>query len=179
MHIVFVLFGGRKKQFGFDRTFPLSSLSRTCIKIYRAGGNSLGYSVSCLPPDAAMGSSCLGAGARPARWEPEELCSGEGRGEKAGGVAKSHAQTLLPKEEQHAGPGGHLFSQVCSPNVIKIGATYPRSVAATARQHHGCWGTGVRREERLCCFRADGNDDDDSLSGTGRSKWRRKQQEWR
>lgn len=99
------------------------------------------------------------------------------RGE-GGGVAKSHAQTLLPKEEQHAGPGGHLFSQVCSPNVIKIGATHPRSGAAPVRQHHGRWGTGVRRDEQLCCLGADGNGDE-SLSGAGRSKWRRKRQECR
>lgn len=45
-----------------------------------------------------------------------------------GGVAESHPQMLHPKEEQHASPGGHLFSQVCSPNVIKIGAVHPRAM---------------------------------------------------
>lgn len=33
-----------------------------------------------------------------------------------------HRRSTL-KREQHASPGGHLLSQVCSPNVIKIGAT--------------------------------------------------------
>lgn len=40
-----------------------------------------------------------------------------------------HCQIFQPKEEQHASPSGHLFSQVCSPNVIKIGAAYPLSNA--------------------------------------------------
>lgn len=35
---------------------------------------------------------------------------------------ESHQQMLHPKEEQHGSPSGHLFSQVCSPNVIKTGA---------------------------------------------------------
>lgn len=77
------------------------------------------------PPDAAVGSSCLGAGARSACWGPEKLCAEE---EEGGGGAESHAQTLHPKEEQHASPGGHLFSQVCSPNVIKIGTAHPRAM---------------------------------------------------
>lgn len=36
---------------------------------------------------------------------------------------------LHPKEEQHASPSGHLFSQVCSPDVIKIGAAQPLRAA--------------------------------------------------
>lgn len=56
---------------------------------------------------------------------PEKVHTG-GREGGEGGVAESHAQTLHPKEEQHGGPGGHLFSQVCSPNVIKIGAARSR-----------------------------------------------------
>lgn len=77
-------------------------------------------------------------------------------------AAHTHTQThkLHPKEEQHASPGGHLFSQVCSPNVIKIGATHPPSNAALVRQHCGCWGISVRRKEQLCCLGADGNDDE-------------------
>lgn len=35
---------------------------------------------------------------------------------------ESHQQMLHPKEEQHGSPSGHLFSQVCSPSVIKTGA---------------------------------------------------------
>lgn len=86
---------------------------------------------------------------------------------------ESNAQTLLPKEEQHASPGGHLFSQVCSPNVIKIGAARPPSailhwyantVGARAR---------VRNAWNSCVvFGADGSDDE-SLSKRARSNWRR------
>lgn len=86
-----------------------------------------------------------------------------GREEKEWHTAThKHTQThkLHPKEEQHASPGGHLFSQVCSPNVIKIGATHPLSNAALVRQHCGCWGISVRRKEQLCCLGADGNDDE-------------------
>ncbi|KAK5927704.1 hypothetical protein CgunFtcFv8_012832 [Champsocephalus gunnari] len=61
---------------------------------------------------------------------------------------KSHTQTLHPKEEQHASPGGHLFSQVCSPNVIKIGAAHIPRNAAPVRQHCGWGGTGVRRGQQ-------------------------------
>lgn len=80
-------------------------------------------------------------------------------------------QTLHPKEEQHASPGGHLFSQVCSPDVIKIGAAHPQSDAALVSQLCGCWGMGVRRVEQLCCFGADGTDDV-SLSERGNSNQR-------
>lgn len=34
---------------------------------------------------------------------------------------ESHQQMLHPKEEQHGSLSGHLFSQVCSPSVIKTG----------------------------------------------------------
>lgn len=68
-------------------------------------------------------------------------------------MVESHPQMLHPKEEQHAGPGGHLFSQVCSPNVIKIGAAHPPpNNAALVRQRCRCWGMGGRRVEQLCCF---------------------------
>lgn len=102
-----------------------------------------------------------------------DLTAGEREGGGGGGVAESHTQTLHPKEEQHASPGGHLFSQVCSPNVIKIGAAHPPSNAALVRQHCGCWGMGVRREEQLCCFGADGTGDE-SLSERRKSQWRRR-----
>lgn len=64
-------------------------------------------------------------------------------GEGRAGVAESHTQTLHPKEEQHASPGGHLFSQVCSPNVIKIGAAHPPEQCCTGTPTlwvlgHGC-----------------------------------------
>lgn len=97
-------------------------------------------------------------------------------GEGRGGVVESHTQMLHPKEEQHVSPGGHLFSQVCSPNVIKIGAAQPPSNATLVRQHCGCWGMGVRHKEQLCYFGADGTDDE-SLSERGKSKWRRKRKE--
>lgn len=35
---------------------------------------------------------------------------------------ESQQQVLHPKEEQHGSLSGHLFSQVCSPSVIKTGA---------------------------------------------------------
>lgn len=58
-------------------------------------------------------------------------------------MAESHTQTLHPKEEQHASPSGHLFSQVCSPNVIKIGAAHPPEQCCTGTPApwvpgHGC-----------------------------------------
>lgn len=81
-------------------------------------------------------------------------------------MAESHTQMLHPKEEQHASLGGHLFSQVCSPNVIKIGAAYPPSNAALENQNCVCRGTVVRRGEQLCCFGADGTDDE-SLTEKG------------
>lgn len=49
------------------------------------------------------------------------------------GGEELHSQIFRPKEKQHASPGGHLFSQVCSPNAIKIGAAYPLSNAALVR----------------------------------------------
>lgn len=61
-------------------------------------------------------------------------------------MAESHKQSLHPKEEQHAGSGGHLFSQVCSPSVIKIGATHPTSDAALVLQI--CVFHGHERETR-------------------------------
>ncbi|KAK5867080.1 hypothetical protein PBY51_011599 [Eleginops maclovinus] len=61
---------------------------------------------------------------------------------------KAIMQMHQPKEEQHASPGGHLFSQVCSPNVIKIGAAHIPRNAAPVRQHPGSGGTGVRREQQ-------------------------------
>lgn len=68
-------------------------------------------------------------------------------------------------------PGGHLFSQVCSPSVIKIGAARPPSDATLVRQHCGCRGMGVRHKEQLCHFGADGTDDE-SRSERSRSKWK-------
>lgn len=61
---------------------------------------------------------------------PETLCAEE-EGEEVGGggAVESHKQMLHPKEEQHASPSGHLFSQVCSPDVIKIGAAQPLRAA--------------------------------------------------
>lgn len=111
------------------------------------------------------------SGPGPPAGDPRHSVWEEGDGR--GGVAESHTRTLHPKEEQHASPGGHLFSQVCSPNVIKIGAAHPPSNDALVRQHCGCRGMGVRRAEQLCCFGADGSDDE-SLTERGRSKWRRK-----
>lgn len=162
-----------EKLHGFDHTFSLSSVSRTCIKIYRAGGKAWGpvFPVPCLMPPWALPVWVSGPGL-PAGNLSNSVPK---RGREREGVAESHTQTLHPKEEQHASPSGHLFSQVCSPNVIKIGATHPPSNVALVRQHRGCWGMGVRREEQLCCFGADGNDDE-SLSGKGRSKWRRKRE---
>lgn len=85
----------------------------------------------------------------------------------------AESQTLHPKEEQHASPGGHLFSQVCSPNVIKIGAAHPLRAMLPWYTKTVCRGMGVRRVEQLCCFGADGTDDE-SLTERGRRKWRRK-----
>lgn len=87
-------------------------------------------------------------------------------------MAESHKQMLHPKEEQHASPGGHLFSQVCSPNVIKIGAAYPPSNAALVHQNCVFWGMGVRRMEQLSRFAdgADGTDDESSIERGGGSE---------
>lgn len=67
--------------------------------------------------------------------KPEYLAGG---GKRMSGT-EPHTEAQ-PKEEQHGSPGGHLFSQVCSPNVIKSGATHPPSSAALVRRHCGCWG---------------------------------------
>lgn len=72
---------------------------------------------------------------------------------------ESHTQTLHPKEEQHACPGGHLFSQVRSPNVIKIGAAHILSNAAPVHEHGGCQGMEDARSSCVV-FRADGTDDE-------------------
>lgn len=148
---------GVEKLFIFDHTFSLSSVSRTNIKINRAGGKAGGPVLPAPLPEAAVGSSCLGVGARSALLGTWETLS---RGGGGGGVAESHPQTLHPKEEQHASPGGHLFSQVCSPNVIKIGA-------ALVHQRCGCRGTGVRRVEQLWRFGADGADDESLTERSG------------
>lgn len=121
----------------------LSTLSRTRDKSLRTG-------VSCSLPDAAVASSCLGI------LDPDQLIANlrksvhrSVQGRRTSG-SEPHADAP-PKEEQHASPGGHLFSQVCSPSVIKIGATHPPSDAALVRQHHGCWGMTVRHWEQLRC----------------------------
>lgn len=86
---------------------------------------------------------------------------------------ESNAQTLLPKEEQHASPGGHLFSQVCSPNVIKIGAARPPSAILHWYANTVGAGAWVRNGWNSCVvLEADGSDDG-SLSERVRSKWRR------
>lgn len=87
-------------------------------------------------------------------------------------MTASHTHTLHPKEEQPGSPGGHLFAQVCSPSVIKIGAAHPHSSAAVC-QRRGYRGMSVRCVEQLCCFGADGADDG-SLSERGRSNPRGK-----
>ncbi|MED6248527.1 hypothetical protein ATANTOWER_001597 [Ataeniobius toweri] len=67
-------------------------------------------------------------GSRPAHCKPEKICAQQ-RGGKGTSGSEPHADGP-PKEEQHGSPSGHLFSQVCSPSVIKIGATHPPSDAA-------------------------------------------------
>lgn len=72
-----------------------------------------------------------GRGRACAAGGPETLCAEEEEEEegRGGGMVESHKQMLHPKEEQHASPSGHLFSQVCSPDVIKIGAAQPLRAA--------------------------------------------------
>lgn len=96
---------------------------------------------------------------------------GEGGG--GGGVAESHMQMLHPKEEQHASPGGHLFSQVCSPNVIKIGAAHHPEQRCTGTPALWVPGHGCEKRAVVLFWGADGIDDE-SLTERGRSKWRRK-----
>lgn len=88
-------------------------------------------------------------------------------------MAESHTQTLHPKEEQHASPGGHLFSQVCSPNVIKIGAAHTPKQRCTGTPAPWVPGHGCETRGTVVLFWADGTDDENSTK-RGRSKWRRK-----
>lgn len=74
---------------------------------------------------------------------------------------------LHPKEEQHASPSGHLFSQVCSPDVIKIGATQPlRAALLPPRTKTVLTGARAREASKQLCwflfffFGADGADDE-------------------
>lgn len=97
--------------------------------------------------------------------------------EGRGGVAESHTQMLHPKEEQHASPSGHLLSQVCSPNVIKIGAAHPPEQRYTGKPTLWVPGHGCETQEQLCYSGADGTDDE-SLSERGKSKRRRKGRRW-
>lgn len=98
-------------------------------------------------------------------------CVEEGKGR--GGVVKSHTQMLHPKEEQHASPSGHLFSQVCSPSVIKIGAAHTPEQRCTGTPTLWVLGHGCKTQEQLCYSGADGSNDE-SLSKRGKSKRRRK-----
>lgn len=84
-------------------------------------------------------------------------------------------QTLHPKEEQHASPGGHLFSQVCSPNVIKIGAAHTPEQRCTGTPTLRVPGHGCETSGTVVLSWADGTDDENFTEGGG-SKWRRKRE---
>lgn len=100
-----------------------------------------------LPVSGCRGRACAAAG-------PETLCAEEEEGEErgGGGAAESHKQMLHPKEEQHASPGGHLFSQVCSPDVIKIGAAQPlRAALLPSRTKTVLAGARAREASKQLC----------------------------
>lgn len=94
-----------------------SSECRPYTKTKRAGGWGPETMFPAPWPDSAVGPSCV----RPS-WS-------EGMRHAWEGVegAPHCTRRLHPKQEQPAGPSGHLFSQVCYPDVIKIGDTLSRS----------------------------------------------------
>lgn len=101
----------------------------------------------------------MGVGVGPA-LQGDLRYSVQSRGREEEEWQKAIRRRSHPKEEQHASPGGHLFSQVCSPNVIKIGAAHPLPAMLPWYTKTVCRGMGVRRVEQLCCFGADGTDDE-------------------
>lgn len=153
-----------------DDTFSLTPASSTDIKTNTAGGEAWGMALPApclmppwvLPVSGCQGQACAAGG-------PETLCA-EDEGEEGGGggAVESHKQMLHPKEEQHASPSGHLFSQVCSPDVIKIGAAQPLHAALLpSRTKTVLAGARAREVSKQLCrvfffllFGADGADDE-------------------
>lgn len=146
---------------GFDHSVSLS-VSKTSIKIYRAGGKSrdwcfLSPAWCCrgLFLSGCRGQDCL-LGTLVA------LCRREGGKRKSGTQQHTrthrHISSTLKRNSMPA-PVDICFHRCAHPMWLRLALHTHRAMLRWCA-NTGCWGISVRRKEQLCCLGADGNDDE-------------------